>query len=1229
MCRTLTGIFGKKPKKSASVEIPIEVAADHGNSPFSHFSSKNFPTSYLQNRKIHLGLLETMSTQPPPPQGGQMTQRARRRREEAVRRLVAEVQAQESSGATNANAGDPLAENGGDLAPSAAALMNPETHDWLVASVTATALEKGMDRDLHSALVQEAKYNAGRIGQICQDHADVFLDSVASVASLEKPANALSDGLQQAQESLNQDTAGPMLQAALSHSQAIASLQRAQTLFAMVEACRETAIELEKGRKQAANGRPRAALQAVDKARSQLSRPIQSLTQHSQSRKPDEEVLDLTEVFALNPADAKKSLLETPFGKRASVSLPKIENEVLMGARRNLNRWFLALRSGGEGAKAGRSVLRQCAFNLAVGPGHLSLGGQFPTAYMWRAKTADNLLTRVHLHGKVARALRQGYWFERDAAKEAENVGDLYAPNEGLQRKAEAIATAFGWYRCWETNDLIQLDPAEFAGDEDNNANRSRNGEAGLSGSRHGQSGGLSGSRHGMGGSKHGGSQRGKRSLSFRASTSSKSQAFQDISSTLGNSVRKSSSGAALASQWNETMYPTILYERTPNRKTEDDILLSLPESVHPVRRAEIAFSLLGRSDEFYHYYEQNRFGEMKVGGDDKSKGSAERKSYLSSLTGDDVTMGNERIFFSKTLPHLTASVAGFSAVEAALELGNFEETDDDQRGLSNGLSIASSTNKNASRKASSTNMSKFRESSERYERALETELGSLIRSRAKKASMVHLVKASQLLAALRASLKLVHPSSGARRYDKDYLSFGKDGFVMFTKLAQEEQLKVTAAIVVNEQKIPMLVTDMFSAKKGFLSVEPSSFKNIGVPDPEEVGLPFGLSNMKQKPSNGGLEAKDTRTTFNRSSLEVDDAYSFSNSVPAVIRSLHARAIACGAFALNQQELGVNFPEKSKGSNAAGFVLDCVEQCVNVAAVGMKDSDNTVDEGSVEKAVQVMANITALQHCLPRFFATLIRGMCIIGLIKGDELDETLEYTEKIVKAADKACDAQIGSTYSLVYEICRNKIDHHINFALENFNWVAKTVREKPNLYCEGLIGYLKSVFNSLGPMDEGSRAGLHFSCCGHVSERMVKLLAGKPGDTTTMDDSAIQPITRIDAFGIKNLHTDLEELEKFADTTGVPQLRDCFSELRALTTFLLDKELPTLVLPDSAAARRRKYPLLSLEKVGNVLEKYVGTGLGEKLMGGAAGRNVDILFIDKKEVPPLVKIIRSQQMS
>jgi hypothetical protein len=426
-------------------------------------------------------------------------------------------------------------------------------------------------------------------------------------------------------------------------------------------------------------------------------------------------------------------------------------------------------------------------------------------------------------------------------------------------------------------------------------------------------------------------------------------------------------------------------------------------------------------------------------------------------------------------------------------------------------------------------------------------------------------------------------------------------------------------SVVADDIKVPMLVSDAIS----YMYKHTQSPKSSAIPDVEEIGLPFGLAQLKQIPQKSDIDFQEqSRTSFNRAPAE--EVFTFSASVPVVLRALHARIIAIAAFALTQEELGQKFPEK-KGSPPAGFVLDCVEECVNVTAIGLKDTDNVLEEGSVEKAVQVMANISALQHCLPRLFGTLMRGMCHIGLIRAEELEETFAYAEKTLKGADKACDAQVGSTYSLVYEICRSKIDSHLNYALESFNWIAKTARDTPNAYCEGLIAYLRSVFASLGPMDEGSRAGLHFSCLGHVSERLVKLLAGKPGDTATFDESGLPPIGRIDAFGIQNLRQDCEAFQEFADSSGIPQLSDCFNELKTLTDVMLDRELPMLLLPENSALRRRKYPILSMDKVGNILEKYVGTGLGDKLMGGG-GRKGDILFIDKKEVGQLVKIVRSQ---
>lgn len=439
-----------------------------------------------------------------------LSTRARRRREEAVRRLVTDVTRRLETST---------------LGHGAVGSKPPvESHDWLVASTVATALERGLDRDLHAELVQEAKDNAGRIGQICHDHSDAFLNSVSKVVALGSPAADLAESLQEADEEMKQNTAGKMLEAASLLEHAKQSDARARTLASFVSACRNVAILLERARKQAALGRPRAALDAVDEARTNLAAPVSPLV--------------LMGSLENDVGDDNKTirLEETPFGVRAMSMLPKIENEVLMGARRGLNRWFLALRSGGDGAKAGRAVLRKCADSMALGPGQLGIGGHLPPSYLWRAKTADNLIARVDQNGKVARAVRLGYWFERDGPKEADRLEGLAF--SGVERRAEGFAMAFGWYRCWEANAPLLVDLTDMNVAEP----------------------GLSGSRHGLGGSRHG---RSGRTLSFRARDSSRSGANLGVARPSGvqgaTSERK-------RGPWATLLTPSIIFKDSVTR---------------------------------------------------------------------------------------------------------------------------------------------------------------------------------------------------------------------------------------------------------------------------------------------------------------------------------------------------------------------------------------------------------------------------------------------------------------------------------------------------------------------------------------------------------------------------------------------------------------------------------------------------------------------------------------
>jgi hypothetical protein len=435
--------------------------------------------------------------------------RARRRREEAVKRLVADVHKRPDQTA-----------------------IGEESHEWLVATTVATALERGLDKDLHSELVQEAKENAARIGQVCHDHSDAFLASVGRVVALGGPSSELADQIRAANEELQDRTAGQMLEAAALLEHGKQANARARTLTSMVTACRNVAVLLERAKKQASLGRPRAALDAVDEARTCLSAPVSSLLLGTPK-------LDDENAAGGTSKKNVMSLQETPFGSRAMVILPKIENEVMLGARRGLNRWFLALRSGGDGAKAGRAALRKCAHSMAVGPSHLGLGGHLPPSYIWRAKVADNLISRLDQNGKVARAVRLGYWFERDAAKEADRLTATTLP--GMERRMEAFACAHGWYRCWDEHSALLVDVSDISAES---LTSSRHGTTGLNRSGHG-------SRHGS-----------RRTLGFRARESTGSKPGRRDITTSRSATGKAQSRSA----WAELLTPSILFEDAPSR---------------------------------------------------------------------------------------------------------------------------------------------------------------------------------------------------------------------------------------------------------------------------------------------------------------------------------------------------------------------------------------------------------------------------------------------------------------------------------------------------------------------------------------------------------------------------------------------------------------------------------------------------------------------------------------
>lgn len=322
---------------------------------------------------------------------------------------------------------------------------NVVAEEFHLASTVAAAIEKGLDRELHAEFARGERESSVAIASICNQHSDAFLSSVGRVVALGAPCILLRKKLEQLNVALLK---GTMLQAAQNLERNRMAHVRARTVSLIIGNCKRVSGLLEQARKQASLGRPRLALDAVDEARVVLTAPIaipialaggtQPLYLGISDKHPSaqhavnaaehtlaafsENGLVTTEDLANpqqppgipQPRHITITLEETPFGTRAMEMLPKIENEVMMGAKRSLNRWFLLIRSG-DGAAAGAAALRKSANSIALGAA--GLGGD-TQSYQWRAENAQNLIECVDPQCKVAQACKVAFDVKRDSFRD-------------------------------------------------------------------------------------------------------------------------------------------------------------------------------------------------------------------------------------------------------------------------------------------------------------------------------------------------------------------------------------------------------------------------------------------------------------------------------------------------------------------------------------------------------------------------------------------------------------------------------------------------------------------------------------------------------------------------------------------------------------------------------------------------------------------------------------------
>lgn len=99
-------------------------------------------------------------------------------------------------------------------------------------------------------------------------------------------------------------------------------------------------------------------------------------------------------------------------------------------------------------------------------------------------------------------------------------------------------------------------------------------------------------------------------------------------------------------------------------------------------------------------------------------------------------------------------------------------------------------------------------------------------------------------------------------------------------------------------------------------------------------------------------------------------------------------------------------------------------------------------------------------------------------------------------------------------------------------------------------------------------------------------------------------------------NIDIDCRELGRFAITTGVPGLNQCFAELHEIALLATHPELQKYI--DNPEIRRRNFPRLGIEKFIQMLDKIVPAPQGVF--------TANLFKYDKSNVKSFIKKLKQQ---
>lgn len=286
--------------------------------------------------------------------------------------------------------------------------------------------------------------------------------------------------------------------------------------------------------------------------------------------------------------------------------------------------------------------------------------------------------------------------------------------------------------------------------------------------------------------------------------------------------------------------------------------------------------------------------------------------------------------------------------------------------------------------------------------------------------------------------------------------------------------------------------------------------------------------------------------------------FPFSEAVPVVLRELHVMIVRFYLFSVRIKNVK-NVGEAVCRSVVKAFAAFSQNMLKKLLADGA--------ETPLSKACQISIDAATLSHCVMSYLraylnSTLSHFKCNDAI--DNHLPDCLTLSRK--ELLDVSNHAQ-----DMVFEILALKVDDLLG-SLVFIEWEPQAFPNMAHEQIDEVIDYLRATFMWLTHLPLAAREAAHFTCCSKVTSGII-------------DHLESPTVSRLNILSIVALDFDVKRLQSFADSCGIKQLRQCFTELAELVRCLLHPDL--VQFGENSHLRKTLFPQVDPGRLARIIEK------------------------------------------